>query len=104
MVKSKLEQFKELYIKNPKNPLSSFSLANEYYKHGMYEKAVAQIKNYLQIKEDEGAVYRMLAESYIKIGEKDKAAEAYRTGIKQALKFGHKEMAEEFEDSLEFMD
>lgn len=104
MDKSRLEKFKELYRKNPDNPLSSFGLANEYFKNAMYEEAVEQIKNYLQIKEDEGAVYRMLAESYIELGKKDKAADAYRTGIKQALKFGHEEMAEEFEDSLEFME
>lgn len=104
MDKSRLEKFKELYDKNPSNPLSSFSLANEYFKLKMYGEAVEQINNYLELKEDEGAVYRMLAESYIELGKKEDAVNAYRDGIKQALKFGHEGMAEEFEESIEFIE
>lgn len=101
---SKLKKFKELYEKNPENPLASYSLANEYFKLKMYSEAVNQIKEYLKIKDDEGAVYRMLAESYLELGNKNEAIKAYEEGIEAAIKHEHEGMAEEFQECIEYLE
>lgn len=104
MSRSRLETFRALVEKNPENAMGRFSLANEYFNSEMYEEAVKEIERYLELTEDEGAAYRILAESHIELGNIDKAKEAYRRGIKISLGSGHSEMAEEFEDALQFMD
>ena len=104
MTTSRLDKFKKLLEKNPNNPLAYFSLANESFKMKMFEDTVSYIEKYLELKDDEGAVYRMLAECYVELDMKEKAVESYRKGIDAALKNGHDGMAEEFEDAIEFMD
>lgn len=96
-----VETLRKLVEKNPGNALGRFGLANEYMKLGMYEEAIEQIKEYLKIKDDEGAVYRMLAEACLRLGRVDEARQAYELGISAALKHGHPSMAEEFEEALE---
>lgn len=101
MTTEKIDKFKELLKKNPDNPLAHFSLANECYKIQMYEDTISHINNYLLLKDDEGAVYRMLADCYIQLEMNEKAIESYKKGIDAALKHGHEGMAEEFEEEIE---
>ncbi len=104
MSNSKLNKIKELYDKNPTNPLASYGLANEYFKLQMYEETINQINEYLKIKDDEGAVYRMLAESYIGLGKTKEAKEAYNKGMEAALRHSHDGMAEEFQENIDFLE
>lgn len=104
MTSSKIDSLKAMIERDPNNPLGRFGLANEYFKSGMYNEAVTAIHEYLQVKDDEGAVYRMLAECHMNLGNTDKAKEAYEKGIEAANRFGHPSMAEEFEESIEFLD
>ncbi len=104
MSNEKIDRLKTLIEKDPKNPLGRYGLANEYYKASMYEEAIVEIKEYLNVKEDEGAVYRMLAECYIKTGNTEAAKNSYTAGIEAANKHGHPSMAEELGDYLEFLD
>jgi E3 SUMO-protein ligase RanBP2 len=101
---SRIEALKALVEKSPNNPLGRYGLANEYLKLEMYEEAIEEIQAYLRLKEDEGAVYRMLGEALLKLGKKEEAKEAYRKGIEAAERHGHPGMAEEFEETLELMD
>jgi predicted Zn-dependent protease len=101
MNESRVDTLKKLVEKNPGSALGRYGLANEYMKLGMYEEAIGEIKEYLKIKDDEGAVYRMLAEACLMLGRIDEAREAYKLGISAALKHGHPSMAEEFEEALE---
>ncbi len=101
---SKIETLKALVEKNPNNPLGRYGLANEYLKLEMYEEAIEHIKAYLKLKEDQGAVYRMLGEALLKLGRKEEAKEAYRNGIEAAQRHGHPGMAAEFEETLELID
>ena len=98
---SRIEQFKKLLEKNPDNPLIRYSLANEYFKLNEYESAVNELLYYLNSYSDEGAGYRLLAESYLEIGKPEQAKEAYRKGIDAARRHGHPGMADEFEEALE---
>jgi predicted Zn-dependent protease len=104
MSNSIIETLKALVAKNPNNPLGRYGLANEYLKLGMYEEAISEIEAYLRLKDDEGAVYRMLGEALLKLGRKEEAKEAYRKGIEAAERHGHPGMAEEFEEILGLID
>jgi len=104
MSNSKIETLKALVEKNPNNPLGRYGLANEYLKLEMYEEAINEINAYLKLKDDEGAVYRILGEALLKLGRKEEAKEAYRKGIETAHRHGHPGMAQEFEETLELMD
>lgn len=104
MPNARIEQLRALIEKDPNNPLGRYGLANEYFKSEMYEDAIEEIEEYLQLKDDEGAVYRMLAECYMRTGNIENAKEAYAKGIQAANRHGHPSMAEEFEESIEFLD
>ena len=104
MSNSKIETLKSLVEKNPNNPLGRYGLANEYLKLEMYEEAINEINAYLKLKDDEGAVYRILGEALLKLGRKEEAKEAYRKGIETAHRHGHPGMAAEFEETLELID
>jgi len=104
MSNSKIETLKALVEKNPNNPLGRYGLANEYLKLEMYEEAINEINAYLKLKDDEGAVYRILGEALLKLGKKEEAKEAYRKGIETAHRHGHPGMAAEFEETLELVD
>ena len=104
MSNSKIENLKALVEKNPDNPLGRYGLANEYLKLEMYEDAIEQIEAYLKLKDDQGAVYRMLGEALLKLGRKEDAKEAYKKGIEAAHRHGHPGMAAEFEETLELID
>ncbi len=104
MSESRIEQFKKLVEKDPTNPLGRYGLANELFKAELYNEAILEIDQYLKIKDDEGAVYRMLAECYTRLGNTEKARESYEKGIEAAYSHGHPSMAEEFEEALEFLD
>jgi len=100
---SRIETFRALVKKDPGNPLGRYSLANEYYKLGMYQEAITEIKEYLKIANDQGAVYRMLADCYIQMGDTEMAREAYYEGIEAANRHGHPGMAEEYEEAIDLL-
>ncbi|MEQ9618677.1 MAG: tetratricopeptide repeat protein [Deltaproteobacteria bacterium] len=104
MSNSRIDTFKEILKKDPDNPLGRYGLAHEYYKLEMYNEAIKEIEEYVKIADDEGAVYRMLAECYVNTGQPEKARESYVKGIEAANSHGHPGMAEEFEEALEFLD
>ena len=104
MSNSKIETLKSLVEKNPNNPLGRYGLANEYLKLEMYEEAIEEIKAYLKLKDDEGAVYRILGEALLKLGRTEEAKEAYRNGIEAANRHGHPGMVQEFEETLKLID
>ena len=95
-----IKDFETMLEIDPNNAVVRYVLANEYLKAGMNEKAVEQIQAYLQLKEDEGAAYRMLGQALDRRGCLDEARQAYETGIEQATKHGHLGMANEFRETL----
>ena len=104
MTHSRIEQLKTLINRDPNNPLGRYGLANELFKSELYEDAIVEINEYLKLKDDEGAVYRMLAECYVRMGNIEEAKQTYQKGVEAANRHGHPSMAEEFEEALEFLD
>ena len=101
---NRIEKFKKIFEKNPDNPIVRYSLANEYFKIKDYKNAVNELIYYLNSYNDEGSGYRLLAESYIGLGETEKAIETYRKGIDAANRHGHPGMADEFIEATEFIE
>ncbi len=104
MSNSRLEALAAMLPDEPNDPMLRYMLANEYFKAAMYNDAIEQIGVYLSLKEDEGAVYRLLAQSYQKTDRNDEAKQAYQKGIEAANKHGHPGMAEEFEMAIDDLD
>ncbi len=104
MSNPRIEQLKTLINRDPNNPLGRYGLANELFKSELFEDAIIEINEYLKLEDDEGAVYRMLAECYVRTGKIEEAKQSYQKGVEAANRHGHPSMAEEFEEALEFLD
>ncbi len=98
---NRIEMLKKALEKDPTNPLGLFGLASEYFKKGDYTDAVELLEKYLELHDDEGSAYRMLAQCYTNIGELEKAIETYEKGIEQAAKYNHPSMVEEFRQEID---
>ena len=100
METSRLETLKAMLESEPNDPMLHYMLANEYFKMGSYPEVVEHLKTYLQLREDEGAAYRILGHALLKLGRIQEARRAFQEGIRAALKHHHPTMAEEFEEVL----
>ena len=104
MTNPRLDTFRAMVAKNPRNALARFGLANEALKEGLYEEAVDQLQAYLGMYDDEGNAYGRLAEALDRLGRREEARAALRKGVETASRFGHPGMASEFELKLEEME
>ncbi len=100
MSTSRIDIFKQILESDPSNSSVLFGLAKEYEKAGLSEALVEILDRYLANSDDEGNAFGMLASAYEKIGDRDKAREAYCRGIAAALSHGHPSMAEEYRLTL----
>jgi len=97
----RLEYFAALVAEDPTVARARFGYANELLRAERWEEAVAELRAYLALAEDEGNAWGRLAEALTKLGRVDEAADAYLTGIDQSIKHGHTGMADEFQAALE---
>ena len=81
---------------DPDNTMVMFGLAKEYEKKGDHPKVIALLEDYLSKAEDEGNAYGVLANAYLKSGDRDKAIESYKKGIDVSMAHGHPSMANEY--------
>jgi predicted Zn-dependent protease len=98
---NRIEVFKQMLEADPSNTMVLFGLANEYLKAENYLEAVKTLEDYLQKGDDEGAAYGMLAKTYEKLGQREKAKTAYEQGIAAAARHNHPSMASEYRMTLE---
>ena len=104
MQSPRLEAFRAMVVKDPRNPLARFGLASELMKAEQHEEARSVLLDYLKMHDDEGAAYRLLALANEKLGRLEEAKEAYRRGIEVAERHGHPGMADEYRLKLEDLD
>jgi predicted Zn-dependent protease len=90
-----------MLAQDPKDPTLHYMLGNEFFKAQMYEDAVAMFRGYLNLADDEGAVYRVLAQSLEKLGRMEEARQAYREGVAAATRHRHQPMIDEYTRALE---
>lgn len=100
MTTSRIHTLEEILIRAPNDVTTHYMLGNEYFKAQMYDRAVATIRGYLSVADDEGAVYRMLAQSLLRLGKFDEARQAYRDGLAAATRHRHQPMIEEYTQAL----
>jgi Flp pilus assembly protein TadD len=99
--KSRLESLKDLLNDDPNDAFVHYGLANEYYKKEDFAACIEHINTYLKIADDEGAVYRMLGHSLMRLGRQQEARAAFERGIEAAERHAHPSMAEEFREIIE---
>jgi tetratricopeptide (TPR) repeat protein len=92
---SRIEIFKQMLASDPKNTAVLFGLAKEYEKAGQNEELIGTLIRYLEVSDDEGNGYGMLASAYERSGQPEKARENYQRGI-EAATFWTPGMAEEY--------
>ena len=100
MTASRIDIFEQMLVKDPGNTSVLFGLAKEYEKAGRDEKLIEILNRYVAAYDDEGNAFGMLAGAYERMGQRDKAREAYQRGIETAERHGHPGMAEEYRMTL----
>lgn len=101
MAASRIEVFRIMLESDPENSAVMFGLAKEYEKEGRFEDVVEVLTDYLQRADDEGNAYGMLANAYLKTGNRDAARRAYERGAEVALAHGHPSMAQDYKFFIE---
>jgi predicted Zn-dependent protease len=89
-----------MLVSDPGNTTVMFGLAKEYEKAGQDNELIETVTRYLEATDDQGNAYGMLATAYERLGQTDKAKEAYEKGIETAQRHGHPGMAEEYRMTL----
>ena len=97
---NRIELFEQMLAADPGNTTVLFGLAKEYEKAGRDRDLIDALNRYLEQVDDEGNAFGMLAGAYERLGERDKAREAYQRGIETAQRHGHPGMAEEYRMTL----
>ena len=97
---NRIELFEQMLTADPGNTTVLFGLAKEYEKAGRDRDLIDALNRYLDQVDDEGNAFGMLAGAYERLGERDKAREAYQRGIETAQRHGHPGMAEEYRMTL----
>ena len=100
MAISRIALFKQMLESDPGNTIVLFGLAKEYEKAGLDNELIEVLGRYLEVHEDEGNAFGMLAGAFERTGQRDKAREAYERGIETAQRHGHPGMAEEYRMTL----
>jgi predicted Zn-dependent protease len=98
---SRIEVFEQMLESDPDNTMVLFGLAKEYEKESRHADVVATLTKYLQLFNDEGNAYGMLAQAHEHLGNRDAARQAYQRGIEVATAHGHPSMAEDYRMTLE---
>ncbi len=93
--------FEQMLASDPSNSMVMFGLAKEYEKTGDHAKVIALLENYLSTSDDEGNAYGVLANAYLKSGNREKAVETYQKGIDVSMAHGHPSMANEYRMTLD---
>jgi predicted Zn-dependent protease len=101
MASSRIDVFRMLLESDPENSAVRFGLAKEYEKEGRFDEVVETLVEYLQSADDEGNAYGMLANAYLKTGNRDAARRAYEKGAEVALAHGHPSMAQDYKFFVE---
>jgi DNA-binding SARP family transcriptional activator len=86
---------------DPQNTMVMFGLAKEYEKLGQTDNVIELLESYLANADDEGNAYGVLANAYLRSGEREKAIETYKKGIDVAMSHGHPSMANEYRMTLD---
>jgi predicted Zn-dependent protease len=100
-MQNRIEVFEEMLVNEPNNTMVMFGLAKEYEKTNEFQKVIELLESYLLRSDDEGNAYGVLANAYLKTGQREKANETYQKGIDVSMAHGHPSMANEYRMTLD---
>ena len=100
-MQNRIEVFKQMLEADPENTTVMFGLAKEYEKLGATAEIIEILEKYISVADDEGNAYGLLAEAYKQSGQREKAVETFKEGIKVSLAHGHPTMASDYQMSLD---
>ena len=100
-MQNRIEVFRQMLAADPSNTMVMFGLAKEYEKLGQHAEVITLLEDYLAKADDEGNAYGVLANAYLKNGDREKAIETYRKGIDVSMAHGHPSMANEYRMTLD---
>jgi predicted Zn-dependent protease len=100
-MQDRIEVFRQMLASDPSNTMVMFGLAKEYEKLGQHNEVITLLEDYLAKADDEGNAYGVLANAYLKNGDREKAIETYRKGIDVSMAHGHPSMANEYRMTLD---
>ena len=101
MASSRIGVFEQMLQGDPENAMVMFGLAKEYEKAGRHADVIMTLTRYVELHDDEGNAYGMLAQAYEKTGDRAAARQAYERGISVAEAHRHPSMAEDYRMTLE---
>lgn len=97
----RIQVFEEMLTADPGNTIVMFGLAKEYEKLGRHADVVRVLEDYISKSDDEGNAYGVLANAYLRTGDREKAIETYKKGIDVSMAHGHPSMANEYRMTIE---
>lgn len=100
-MQNRIEVFRQMLVDDPNNTMVMFGLAKEYEKLGQYTDVIAVLETYTAKADDEGNAYGVLANAYLKTGNREKAIATYQKGAEVATAHGHPSMANEYRMTLD---
>lgn len=100
MTASRIEALLALVAQDPSDGTSHYMLGYEYFKAQKYPEAMRTLRRYLQLSDDEGAAYRLLAQSLEQVGDVEGARTAYQDGLAAATRHRHQPMIHEYTQAL----
>lgn len=100
-MQNRIDVFEQMLVDDPGNTMVMFGLAKEYEKTDQYDKVIDLLESYLQRADDEGNAYGVLANAYLKSGDREKAIETFKKGIDISIAHGHPSMANEYRMTLD---
>lgn len=100
MSTSRIDIFRQMLASDPVNTSILFGLAKEYEKAGLDHELIEILSRYIELSDDEGNAFGMLARAYERTGQRNQAKESYERGVTAASAHGHPSMAEEYRMTL----
>jgi tetratricopeptide (TPR) repeat protein len=100
-MQNRIDVFEQMLVDDPGNTMVMFGLAKEYEKTDQYDKVIDLLESYLQRADDEGNAYGVLANAYLKSGDREKAIATFKKGIDISMAHGHPSMANEYSMTLD---
>ena len=83
MTTSRIDLFKQMLTGDPENSTILFGLAKEYEKAGQHQELIETLNRYIEVSDDEGNAFGMLARAYEQTGARD-----FRPSSKQVVECG----------------
>jgi Fe-S cluster biosynthesis and repair protein YggX len=86
----RIAQFRKMATDDPENELGHFRLGQLLMEDNQFAEAAKSFERTLELSPQFSKVYQLLGESHLKLGQKDRAVEAWTTGYKVADERGDK--------------